>query len=166
MRKLSFLSLLAICSLGLFGCPYESQVPISKPYIPVENDLLGKWTSNDEVYNSYTVTKASATEYRIVQKNISKVSTYKGHLSEIRGNVFMNVYSDSTKVYYLYKIKLDPAGDKLTLIPVSDNVPEHFGSIDGLRHYLEKNMNFQSFYNEKDKADYKKAEAGTSTALN
>ena len=130
MRKLKYLSLLVICCLGLFGCPYESQVPISKPNIPVDIRLLGKWTSKDEVYNSYTVSKASETEYHIVQSNISNTSRFKGHLSEVKGNLFFNVYSDSTKSYYLYKIKLDPSGSKFTLVPLSANLPDLFALMD------------------------------------
>ena len=166
MKKLLHLGLLAFGCLGLFGCPYESQVPISKATIPVDARLLGTWGSKDEVYNTYTVSKASATEYHIVQHNISNISRFRGHLSEVRGNMFMNLFSDSTRTYYIYRVKLDPTSEKLTLIPLSADLPDHFGSMDGLRNYLEKNMNFQSFYNEADKAEYEKANAGHPTALN
>jgi len=166
MRKLTYYSLLAICCLGLFGCPYESQVPISGPTIPVDNRLLGNWSSKDEVYNTYTVTKASPTEYHIVQHNISNTSYYRGHLSEVRNTLFMNLYSDSTKSYYLYKVKMDPAGARFTLVPLSESLPDHFGSMDGLKTYLEKNMNFQSFYNEQDRAEYEKQNNSQPTARN
>jgi len=166
MRKVKFLSLLIICCLGLFGCPYESQVPISRPEIPVDNKFLGKWSSKDEVYNTYTVTKASHVEYHIVQQNISNTTLYKGHLSEVKGSFFMNLFSDSTKSYYLYKVKMDSAGSRFTLTPIAENLPDHFGSIDGLKNYVEKNMNFQSFYNESDRIEYQKEEGTTTTALN
>jgi hypothetical protein len=128
--------------------------------------MLGKWTSKDEVYNTYTVTKASPSEYHIIQHNISSTSRYKGHLSEVRGTLFMNLYSDSTKSYYLYRVRLDTTGSRFTLIPVAANLPDHFGSVDALRSYVEKNMNFKSFYNEADKADYEKLEASKPTARN
>lgn len=166
MKKLTYLSLVAICCLGLFGCPYESQVPISQPTVPVDNQLFGTWVSKDEVYNTYTVTQASETEYNIVQYNISNTSYFRGYLSEVRNNIFMNLYSDSTKSYYLYKVKVDPTGNKFTLIPLAQRLPDHFGSMDGLRNYLEKNMNFQSFYDENDKAEFEKISNGQVAALN
>jgi hypothetical protein len=103
-------------------------------------------------------------EYSIVQKNISSTSRFKGFLSEVKGSMFMNVYSDSTRSYYLYRVKIDPSANRFTLVPLSENLPDHFGSVDGLRNYLEKNMNFQSFYNEADKAEFEKADEPT--ALN
>ncbi|HRO44199.1 MAG TPA: hypothetical protein PL009_15300 [Flavipsychrobacter sp.] len=166
MRKLHFISLLLFGCLGLLGCPYESQVPISHPTIPVDARLLGNWSCKDESYNSYTVTKASSNEYHIVQHNISNTSRYKGHLSEVKGAMFMNLFSDSTKAYYLYKVKMDSAGSRFTLIPISEKLSDHFGSVDGLRNYVEKNMNFQSFYSEQDKLEYEKQEGSKPTALN
>jgi len=156
MRKLTYLSLVAICCLGLFGCPYESNVPISRPSIPVDGRLLGNWSSKDEVYNTYTVTRASETEYNIVQHNISHTSLYRGYLSELKNNLFMNIYSDSTKSYYLYRVQVDADANKFTLTPLSQDLSDHFGSMDGLRNYVEKNMNLKSFYNENDKAEFEK----------
>ncbi len=165
-NKLIQLGVLAFFSLGLFGCPYESHVPISKPSIPVDTRLLGKWGSKDEVYNSYTVTRASETEYHILQRNtIGNTARFKGFLSEVKGQTFMNLYSDSTKTYYLYKMKIEPAADKFTLVPLSEQLSEHFGSSEGLRSYLERNMNFKSFYNEEDKSEFQK-EGGQPTVLN
>jgi len=78
----------------------------------------------------------------------------------------MNLYSDSTKSYYLYRVKMDTTARRFTLIPISNNLPDHFGSVEGLRNYVEKNMNFQSFYNENDKAEYEKLDGSKPTALN
>ena len=167
MRKNLLLSLLAVFCLGLFGCPYESQVPISKPTIPVDQRLLGSWSSKDEVYNTYTVSRASATEYQILQENITGVQKFRGFLSEVKSTMFMNLYSDSTRSYFIYRVKLDPAASRMTLIPLNRNLPEHFGSMDGLRTYLEKNLSFQSMYNEREKADFQKLEGdGQSAAIN
>ena len=166
MRKFKLLSLLSVCCLGLFGCPYESQVPISQPFIPVDNRLLGKWGSKDEVYNTYIVSKASPTEYHIIQHNISSTSKYKGHLSEVKGAVFMNLYSDSLRSYYLYRVKMDSTGNRFTFIPVSQHLSDHFGSTDGLKNYVEKNMGFQSFYDDEDKIEYEKIDSIKPTASN
>lgn len=167
MKKLMQFSVLVICSLGLFGCPYESQVPISDPYIPIDSRLIGEWNSKDEVYNNYTVTVASETEYHIVQRNtIGNISTYKGFLSEIKGVMFMNLYSDSSGAYYLYRLKMDNAGNKFTLMPLAENLPEHFGSKDGLRNYLEKSMNLQSIYNSAENTEFQKIPLNMTGSLN
>lgn len=166
MNKLKFFCLLCISCLGLFGCPYESQVPITHPTIPVDSRLLGTWSSKDEVYNTYTVAKASPLEYNITQHNISNTSRFRGHLSEVKGTLFMNVYSDSTKSYYLYRVKMDSTAKKFTLIPLAKNLPDHFGSVDGLRNYVEKNMSFKSFYSEADIIEYEKSDALKPTAMN
>jgi hypothetical protein len=165
MKNLMQLSLAVVCCLVLMGCPYESQVPISKPTIPVDSRLLGSWSSNDEVYNSYIVTRASEAEYHILQHNIAGTSRFRGHLTEVKNAIFMNLYSDSTKNYYLYRVSLTPDGDRLTLLPVSKDLPHHFGSMDGLRNYIEKNYSFQSFYNEADKAEYIKAKGHAASAV-
>jgi hypothetical protein len=165
MKKLMQFSMLAICCLGLFGCPYESQVPISSPTVPVDVRFLGKWSSKDEVYNTYTVTKATETEYKILQQNISNTAKYTGFLSEVKGSTFMNLQSDSTGAYYLYRVKMDPKGNRFVFVPLAENLPDHFGSMDGLKNYLEKNMNFQSLYNEEDKAEFEKL-PDNSTAFN
>lgn len=160
MKKLIQFSLLAMCCIILMGCPYESQVPISSPSIPVDNRLFGKWVCDDEVYNSYFVTKASETEYNILQQNVGQTTRFKGYLSEVKGHMFMNLYSDSIGKYYLYRVKLEPSGSKLTLLPLSHNLPDHFGSMDALKSYVEKNVNFQSLYSEADKAQYQKSDEG------
>lgn len=154
MKKLLQGSLLILCSIGLFGCPYESEVPISKPSIPVNKTMLGKWSSKDEVYNTYTVTQASPTEYNIVQVNsVGDTKHFKGFLSQVKGNMFMNVYSDSTKAYFLYKVVID-AADKFTLIPFSDEIPQKFTSSIELFDFVGKNMNLRSMYKIEDKADF------------
>lgn len=165
MRRIFQFTIVAFFSLGLFGCPYESQIPISKPSIPVDTRLLGKWTSKDEVYNTYTVSKASETEYKILQKNIASTSKFIGYLSQLKGNTFINLFSDSTQTFYLYRIIFDQP-DKFSLIPVANNLPAHFGSMEALKDYFEKNMNFQSFYNESDKAEFVKDQPNKPTALN
>lgn len=163
MKKLIQLSLLAVCCLGLFGCPYESQVPITTASIPVDVRMFGKWTCNDEVYNTYVVSKASETEYHILQQNLSNTTKFKGFLSEVKGHTFMNLYSDSLRVFYLYKVKLDAAGNRLTLLPLKKDLGDHFGSSEGLRAYVEKNANFQSFYDKSEESEFQRAETGAIT---
>jgi hypothetical protein len=166
MRKLLNLCVAATLCLGLFGCPYESQVPIGLPTNPVDTRLLGTWNSKDEVYNTYTVSKASETEYTVIQKNISNTAKFTGYLTEIKGTPFMNLYSDSTGTYYLYRVKMDASATRFSLTPLAQNLPDHFGSIDGLRNYVEKNMNFKTLYDEGERTDFEKLEEYKPTASN
>lgn len=158
MKKILPVILVAFSSLMLFGCPYESQVPVGKPEVPVDNRFVGKWLSDAESYNQYTVSIKSPVEYAILQKNTAGTSKFTGYLSDVKNAMFMNLYSDSTRSYYIYRINFDAAGNKFTLMPVADNLPEHFGSSEALRSYVEKHMNLQSFYNNDDKADFYKAQ--------
>lgn len=159
MKKILPVILVAFSSLLLFGCPYESQVPVGKPEIPVDKRFVGNWRSDDESYNQYVVSVKSPVEYAILQKNsVGGVSKFTGYLSDVKNAMFMNLYSDSTKSYYIYRINFDAGGDKFTLMPVAEDLPEHFGSSEALRNYVEKHMNLQSFYNAADKSDFYKAQ--------
>jgi len=157
MKKLlqSFTGIL--CALLLCGCPYESSVPIDTPKIPVEESLLGQWVTDAESYNEYFITKAGNTQYRIRQKSITGNTAYfTAHLSEVKGTSFLNVYSDSLRVYYLYRIKLSAKEGKCSLMPVSAAISEQFASSLDLRKYVEKNMNLLSFYNGSEQEEFVK----------
>lgn len=159
MKTTVYTTLLLILSLAFMGCPYESEVPITKPTTPIKKEYLGVWNSKDEVYHSYTVTEASPTEYRILQKNLlGETRQFKAHLSEIRGGVFLNLHCDSLNIYYLYRLQID-APDKIVFIPIDPTIPEHYKNSEDLRHYVEKNMNLQSFYNAMDQILFERSPA-------
>ncbi len=157
MKIFASLGLLLVFCLCLMGCPYESSVPISKPTFPVEKKFLGRWESPDEVYNHYTVTEASPTQYDIVQVNtMGDVARYSAFISEVRAIMFLNVFSDSSKKYFLYRIDIDSSGKSFELKPLSKELPEHFSNSEQLRNFILKNMNLISFYAEEDKAVFYK----------
>lgn len=156
MKKLFQSVSLFVVALGLMGCPYESHVPITRPNIPVRKDLLGHWSSKDEVYHQYTVTKASEYVYGILQENtLGDKRKFKGHVSEIKGGIFMNLHCDSLDVYYLYRIQMD-APTRLVFIPIEPATPRQFHHSESLQEYVEKNMNLKSFYNEGEKLLFEK----------
>ena len=158
MKKLLPLCLLALCSVAMMGCPYESHVPIDGGE-PVDKRFVGNWSSEDETYNKYTVSPKSATEYSILQKTVTgSTAKFTGSLCDVKGATFMNLYSDSTKTYYIYRIKFDPTGTKFTLMPVVESLNQHFSSSVALRSFVEKNLNLQSFYNNDDKEEFYKSE--------
>lgn len=147
MKKSLQSGILALCCMMLYGCPYESTVPVSQPSIPVEERLLGQWVSEAESYNEYFVSKADKMHYKILQRAITgHTADYLAHLSEVRGITFLNLYSDSTKTYYLYRINFNSSEAGFSLMPVSNKLNEQFTSSAALRLFVEKNMNLRSFY--------------------
>lgn len=159
MRRLMQTGALALCCLMLYGCPYESQVPIDKPRIPVDERMLGAWLSDDQSYNRYTVSRASEYEYKVLQRaTTGNTSRYKAHLTDVRGATFMNLYSDSTGTYYLYRVRINPDGSRMTLMPVTESLPGQFVSSEDLRSYIESHMNLKSFYKEEDREEFYKAD--------
>jgi len=157
MKKLLQSVAVCLCCLLLYGCPYESHVPIDVPKIPVEEKLLGQWVTDAESYNEYFITKAGSTQYRVQQRSITgDTSWYLAHLSEVKGVTFLNLYSDSTGTYYLYRINLNTAAAKCSLIPVSVAISERFSTSAALRRYVEKHMNLRSFYNDSDAEEFVK----------
>lgn len=147
MKQLLQCCILAICSLMLYGCPYESAVPVSPAAIPVDEQMLGQWVSEAESYNEYFVSKADPLHYKVEQRSITgHTAEYIAHLSQIKGVTFLNVYSDSAKTYYLYRINTNSAEGRFSLLPISNKTSEQFNSSASLRQFVEKNMNLKSFY--------------------
>ncbi len=160
MKKSLQSGILALCSLMLYGCPYESTVPVSQPSIAVEEQLLGQWVSEAESYNEYFISKADKMHYKVLQRAITgHTADYLGHLSEVKGITFLNLYSDSTQTYYLYRINLNAAEAQFTLMPVSSKLTEHFSNSAALRNFVEKNMNLRSFYDSEGSAEFVKLHA-------
>lgn len=160
MKKLLQSGVLAVCCLMLYGCPYESDVPISQPSVPVNENLLGQWVSEAESYNEYFVSKVDRMHYKVLQRSITgHTAHYKAHLSEIRGVTFLNLYSDSTNTYYLYRINLNTSEDKFSILAVSNKVGEQFNSSPSLYKFVEKNMNLRSFYDNEGPEEFMKLQA-------
>jgi hypothetical protein len=151
MRKLlNFLPLIGLFLL-LTGCPYESEVPIDDPSVPVPGAIIGKWMKSGADKDFYLINKAESNTM-IVEENtwsedsqsFSKVKYY-AHLSDIGGNQFMNLKKEGTSTYYIYKCEL--TGDKeLKLIEVSNYVKEKFTSSQDLKKFIKKYMKLSFFY--------------------
>ncbi len=160
MKNLLQSGILALCCLMLYGCPYESTVPVSQPSIAVEEHLLGQWVSEAESYNEYFVSKADKMHYKVIQRAITgHTADYLAHLSEVKGVTFLNLYSDSTQTYYLYRINLNTAEARFSLIPVSNKLNEQFSTAASLRQFIEKNMNLRSFYDSEGPEEFVKLHA-------
>ncbi len=160
MNKLMQSGILILCCLLLYGCPYQSTVPITTPSIPVDERLLGQWASDAQSYNEFYVSKIDNFHYKVLQQAITgQTSVFKAHLSEIRGVSFLNLYSDSTQTYYLYRINLNAPEGRLTLLNISERIGDQFNSSASLRQFVEKNMNQKSFYDSEGPEDFIKLQA-------
>jgi hypothetical protein len=160
MKKLiTYLSFLSLCFV-FSGCPYEADVAIDTPSIPVNPKLIGTWEIRNNQDDSYKVSKKNDFTYAIVKSN--KKSKEKGEqiylafISLLNGTYFLNVKEDmgeaSSKKYMLYKMEMK--GDAVfTLAEITDNIDERFVTVDELRKFIIDNMKNSYFYN-RDEAEY------------
>jgi hypothetical protein len=164
MKRYLQLALLPVVSMLLFGCPYQSKIPLSAPGEKIDRSLLGRWESEDEVYNSYTISPINQYEYRIVQRTTDgNIRNYTGFISSIRGATFLNAYSDSTKTYYLYRLKIDTAANQVKLMPFAKDLPDRFKDFpakatdtQALNNFVWRSMNLRDFYDGEEQALYKR----------
>lgn len=164
MKKYLPVALLPLISILLFGCPYDSKIPLSEPEQKTDKRFLGKWQSEDEVYNTYTIAPLNSREYSIIQKtSTGDIHKYIGFISVIKGASFLNAYSDSTKSYYLYRLKFDSSADEMTVMPFARNLPKKFNDFpkklsdtQALNDFVWRNMNLRDFYDIDEQSVFKK----------
>lgn len=173
MKRYRSLYLLPVLSIILWGCPYESKIPLGSPTEKVDKRLLGKWESEDEVYNSYIISPANQYEYNIIQKaTTGETHKYRGFISRIRGGYFLNAFSDSTKTYHLYRLKIDSVKNEVTVMPFAKDIPFRFGDFpktapndtQALNNFVWRNMNLRDFYDVEDQAVYRLINPNTKNA--
>ena len=150
MKNKLILSILACCSLFLWGCPYESEVGIdSGPSVKIDARLLGTWKSKGSSDDKFVCTKASDLTYKIEEvKKDGKNTIYSAFLSDVNGTTFMNAKEQGDGLstnYYLYKVVVNSASS-VTLVPVTENITEKFSSSAELKQFIEKNMGLSFFY--------------------
>lgn len=159
MKKgFQLLGLLCSC-LVLWGCPLNTEVPISQQAVPVDSRIIGKYvtipTADDY---EYIISKASATEYKIEKKSVKTedVTVYKAFLSEVNNVKFLNLYENgsTTPTYYIFKLNIN-ADKTVDLVGLTDNIREKFKTSDELKAFIAKNMDLSFFY-DKDESHYKK----------
>lgn len=156
MSRSIYVAVLALASLLLFGCPYESKIPISRPTEKVNNNLLGTWESEDEVYNTYIITAAGTHEYHIEQRTSDgQRYQYTGFVSIVRGATFLNAYDAKEKVYYLYRLKIDSTARTVTVMPFAKELPYKFTDTTELNKYVWRSMNLRDFYDIGEQAVYR-----------
>lgn len=148
-------------SLLFMGCPYESKFPVDDASAAkVDKSFVNDW---DEKGSDSYLWKVSlkGKEYRVEKKNIKdggEPTIYNGFLSDVDGNLFLNVHeeSESSDVkYYIYKVE-KKGDDRFKLYAMTDNVTEEFTSSAELKSFIKKNMRVSYFWNKDDEKSFYK----------
>jgi hypothetical protein len=155
-RIVTFISVAAM-ALVLMGCPYSSTIPLSDPIVKVPDSFIGSWEKKDSEGEVTEIKRTGPNTFDIVQPGMEEGSQtiYKGHFSEIGGQLFLNVKEDNEySGYYLFKIEKE--GDfKMKLLEVTPYIRETFDNSNQLRAFVEKNMQNSYFFTTEESSYYK-----------
>ena len=151
MKKLHrILFLIGIC-LSLTGCPYESGVPIDKPSVKINKEILGTWEYSHNHGELFKVSQLDDFRYKIVKTKVNSESTddYTAYTSIINGISFINLWESNTnetsQKYAFYKMQLE-SKDKIRLSEVTENIDEKFNSSEELKAFISINMKNSYFF--------------------
>ncbi|TAF34432.1 MAG: hypothetical protein EAZ57_03160 [Cytophagales bacterium] len=163
MKRITINNILcAIFMLVFFAsCSYSSEYPIEDQGLPIKSEILGKWTQDAGVTPDYiTISKLNDTQYDIKRfafdtqdSSYKEQSSYKSHLSNLQGTLFMNMESGGQ---YIFK-KLVISSNKLVFSSVTSNIDEEFTNSEDLKAFFLKNKDLSFFYNEGDEI-YKRSD--------
>ena len=140
----------------LGGCPYKTQTPIDTPSVKINPAILGKWEIENSERDVYFVTQADSFTYKIEKRAESSKTppVYKAYLSLVDGDIFMNLREEGGlsdgKTFFLFKTIVDPAGKKLILKEVTENITETFTSSAELKAFIKKYKDLSFFYSKED----------------
>ncbi len=156
--RLFFRSIILLCLLWICtACPYESPVPISAAQLPIDRQLLGKWTDSPES-NDFFEVKAKGEFIYLIEENVfskarkvHEIKKYYAHFSSIDAQLFLNISPrDSLEKpirddFLLYQlVKKDSTSFSLT--PLSEHIDEKFTTSSDLQGFIQKYMNLSFFY--------------------
>ncbi|MFT4682482.1 MAG: hypothetical protein ACI9FU_000177 [Granulosicoccus sp.] len=159
MKILRFLPLLSL--VFLFGCPYQSQVPVSEATLELENVLIGKWQKvesvTDENPSFLDISKADEFHFSILEfqydktDSIYKSKAYSAHLSKVGAHSFVNLLENQTPPYMIYQ--LDRTGNSTFILrEVTDNIDEKFNTSTDLAAFLKKHAELSFLYSNEEMA--------------
>ncbi len=133
--------------LALTGCPYQSEVPLDTPSVPVDSRLLGTWQDGSAPNSSvYRVEPSDPFHYRIHSETESGSTEFEGFLSQVGERTYLNLRESSAATYWLFWLEVAPEGTSLTLHPVTENITESFSLPDDLRSFVTQNQNLSFFF--------------------
>lgn len=164
MKSVKLVALFGALSLVFMGCPYESKIPLDTPdKSKPDKGMTGKYTEKGDDDNIWTST-LDGTQYRVEKKSTDgedgEPTIYIGHLSDVGGASFLNVYEQdysSEKSYMIYRV-IKKSDDRYKLQAMTDNVTEEFTTSEEFKTFVKKNMELSFFYNKDDEKTFYKEE--------
>jgi len=166
MRKLLFYCTSTAFILLLWGCPYQSLVPLGQPLEKINERIIGSWVSQHEVDKespSYYVINTSDSIFYMIDHftfndndSSYSVKQYVAHSTTLDSNLFLNVQGVGNKDYIMHRIELMKEG--FVLYEVTDNVDEKFTNSEEMQTFFKKNMHLSFFYNREETVLVRKKE--------
>ncbi|MDP6908701.1 MAG: hypothetical protein QF371_04305, partial [Flavobacteriales bacterium] len=150
----------------LWGCPYQTLVPLGEPTEKVNDKIIGSWVSqhdfNKESPSYYLINTSDSIFYTIGHFTFNDkdssytVKHYVAHSTTIDSNLFLNVQGVGSKDFLMHRIELVKEG--FVLHEVSDNVDEKFKSSEEMQAFFKKHMHLSFFYNKEETTLVRKSE--------
>ncbi len=154
----SYIFIVAVATV-LFGCPYQSNIPVDSPKEEVLGKLMGQWAQPSQIKNDnptyYVVTKFDNFRYKIVEHSYSTSDSaynekiYVAHTTTIDKVPFLNMQELGKDKYDIYKLEISDS--EFSLIEVTDNIDETFTNSKDFIKFIKKNMKNSYFYNNNEK---------------
>jgi hypothetical protein len=162
-RKYSILfSVPALFLILLFyGCPYESEFPLSDvSEAKIDNDLIGEWKDVPEGEEKietpviFVFCPFNDHEFIVLSRKVKKaednISLGKAFVTTIGDEKFLNVQMIGENEKTWFFVRYTVSGDTLTLRIVEDKLfKEKIGSSSDLRTFLENNLKNKDLYSHK-----------------
>lgn len=161
MKKFFYLMTLTCMYIAMTGCPYESNVPIDKAQVKVNDSWLGVWEERENASSTYTISNLDGFSYKIIKKSKTELdaepSVYNAYVSMIGSDTYLNLWEisewNTEPGFYIYKIQVD--GSRMKMIELTENIDEKFTSSADLKAFIEKNSKL-SFLFSKDEEEFLK----------
>ncbi|MBS1772109.1 MAG: hypothetical protein JST82_04570 [Bacteroidetes bacterium] len=151
MKKIMQYGVVLCTCILLWGCPYESTVPIDQPSVKIDTRLLGKWKSkSDKNNNAFVFTKLDEYRYKLtpIDKK-TEPSTYTVWISNVNGFNFLNMQEDQTGKF-TFIVPDNITTKSFTYKVISDANKTPFTNSEELKNWITYNMMNLSFFEEGD----------------
>ena len=143
-------------AIVLWGCPYQSSVPLSTASEKVNKKVLGTWLPKHETGKAnpeqYVIEMRDSLHYVIdhfqYNKNDSSYSVkeYLAWTTRVDNILFMNVQETGKPQHFIHR--LDVMGDDLMILyQITSNIDEQFKKSDEMKKFFQKHMKLSFFYN-------------------
>lgn len=144
-----------VCSLLIFGCPYEAKFPLSNPSDSViDTNYIGFWESIDktsaQAFSGVNINAFNEHEYFIEMMMKAKsglmLQNFRAFSTTINNQKFLSIQEIGSKpTFNFYKYSL--ANDTLKVAAISDNVlKKQLNNKEELISFIQKNINDSNFF--------------------